>query len=81
MLFFIVIAQSFAVIGGQHDDGAIVDSQPLEVIEKRAHDLIRSGDLTVIPILIPTGEWFRWGVGNVGLVEVKKKEEWLVSVL
>ena len=73
MFLLAVIAESFAVIGEQHDGRAIVDSRSAKALEQPADDLVRVGDLAVVRRVGRITRWRR--VGLVRLVEVEEQEE------
>src|SRR5437764_806543 len=68
-------AKSFAVIGYDEDDGAIVDAFRFQEREQLADDGVGRGDLAVVRIGIAAAKRLRRLVRDVRLVDVKEIEE------
>ena len=75
MLILAVIVQTFAVIGADDDDGALVDPLRLQVIEQLADDGVGGGDLAVVGIRVAAAERLGRVVRNVRLVDVEEVEK------
>src|SRR6185295_7634239 len=75
VLLLAVIAEPLAVIGKEHDDGPIVETQALELVEEPADDSVRRRDLAVVSVRIAGAERLGRLVRRMRLVEVKQEEE------
>ena len=80
MLVFAVIVQSFAVIGQQNDDGAMVKAFRFQKREELSDDRVGRGNLAVVCVRVAAAKWFGRIVRHVRLVDVKEKEEWLLRM-
>jgi hypothetical protein len=75
VLLFPMVAEAFAVVGDDEDEGAVVEPAVAQELQEVAHDRIGAGDLRVIRR--PHAAAVRLGrvVRRVWLVEVEKDEE------
>ena len=79
MLLLPVLIQPFAMVGEQHDRGAIVDPLPLQVVEELADDRVRRGDLAVVRrARVLAAKFGSRRVRRVRLEEVEEEEERLL---
>ena len=75
VLPFPVIAESLPVVGEKNDEGAIVDSPPLQFRDPGPDDLVGARDLSVVREGIAAAVGLRRLIGRVRLEEVEKREE------
>ena len=47
----VVLAASFAVVAGDHDQGSLVDTEPFELPQHRPQALVRVGDLSLVGVV------------------------------
>jgi hypothetical protein len=75
-----VFAERLAMIGRDHDEGAIEGVSGAQTIEKGAERLVRVGDFARIRILaVARGKWFRRRIRFVRIVQVDPGKPWLMA--
>ena len=75
VLLFAVVAEALAVIGEQDDEGSVVEPEPAQAIEERAHRGIRGRHLAVVGIGVRGAPRLGRLVGGVRLVQVEEEED------
>ena len=78
MFVLSVLAQALAMVGEHHDDGAVVEPQPPQVVKKSAHDRVARGDLAIVCEWITALVRLRRLVWRMRLVGVEEEEERVV---
>ena len=78
MFRFAVIAEPFAVIGHDGDNGTIEEGPSLQPIEKAPDELVGVGDLAVVRLRHRVRR--RRRIRRVRLVKMKEREEFLAGV-
>jgi len=79
VLVFAMLAETFAVIGEEDDERAVVDSAALQEIDKLPDNRVGRRDFAVVGTGEAGAERFRWRVRCVRLEEVEKKIELILA--
>ena len=80
VLLLAVLAEAFAMVGKQDDQGFIVDALALQIVDEITDDAIGVGDLAIVMIPVGAEVWLGRSVGSVRVVEVEEKEEGLARL-
>ena len=70
-----MLAQTLAVIGGQYDEGVVVELSLFELRQELSDDRVRRGDLRFVGATVASLEESRGRVRRVRLVEVEEEKE------